>query len=81
MRERGTEVVDLHEMLAETLADKAARGLARQAHRQRRRLGGLMTCAHGSIEMPAEAGRAPDRRYRHPDLPKSERKLMLAEAF
>lgn len=26
MRERGTEVIDLHEMLAETLADKAARG-------------------------------------------------------
>ena len=25
MRERGTEVVDLHEMLAETLADKGAR--------------------------------------------------------
>ncbi len=37
MRERGTEVLDLHEMLAETLQDKArARLGARPAHHRQR---------------------------------------------
>ena len=84
MRERGTEVVDLHEMLAETLADKAARDwvLERRITRNDVGLGMVDVMRAWLDEMPAP------KLAEHLiggiailDLPKSERKLMLAEAF
>ena len=84
MRERGIEVLDLHEMLAETLQDKAARawvldrritvndvglGVARRVRALARRDAGR------------EAGRAPDRRHRDA-RPAEERDVRDAdEAF
>ena len=84
MRERGTEVVDLHEMLAETLADKAARDwvLERRITRNDVGLGMVDVMRAWLDEMPAP------KLAEHLiggiailDLPKSDRKLMLAEAF
>ncbi len=84
MRERGTEVVDLHEMLAETLADKAARDWVLQRRITINDVGlGMADDMRGWLdEMPAP------KLAEHLiggiailDLPKSERKLMLAEAF
>ncbi len=84
MRERGTEVVDLHEMLAETLADKAARDwvLDRRITRNDVGLGMVDVMRAWLDEMPAP------KLAEHLiggiailDLPKSERAQMLAEAF
>jgi len=84
MRERGTEVVDLHEMLAETLADKAARDwvLERRITVNDIGLGVADDMRAWLDEMPAA------KLAEHLiggiailDLPKSDRKLMLAEAF
>ncbi|MBE2243992.1 MAG: arginine deiminase [Burkholderiaceae bacterium] len=84
MRERGTEVVDLHEMLAETLADKGARDwvLERRITRNDVGLGLADTMRAWLGEMPAP------KLAEHLiggiailDLPKSDRVAMLAEAF
>ena len=84
MRERGTEVVDLHEMLAETLADKAARDwvLERRITRNDVGLGMVDVMRAWLDEMPAP------KLAEHLiggiailDLPKSERVQMLAEAY
>ena len=84
MRERGTEVVDLHEMLAETLADKAARDWVLDRRITRNDVGlGLSGAMRDWLgEMPAQ------KLAEHLiggiailDLPKSERATMLAEAF
>lgn len=84
MRERGTEVVDLHEMLAETLADKAARDwvLERRITRNDVGLGMVDVMRAWLDEMPAP------KLAEHLiggiailDLPKSERAQMLAEAY
>ncbi len=84
MRERGTEVIDLHEMLAETLADKAARDWVLERRITVNDVGlGLADDMRAWLdEMPAA------KLAEHLiggiailDLPKSERKLMLAEAF
>ena len=84
MRERGTEVIDLHEMLAETLADKAARDwvLERRITVNDVGLGVAEDMRAWLDEMPAP------KLAEHLiggiailDLPKNERALMLAEAF
>ncbi len=84
MRERGTEVIDLHEMLAETLADKAARDWVLQRRITVNDVGlGVAEDMRGWLdEMPAP------KLAEHLiggiailDLPKNERALMLAEAF
>ena len=84
MRERGTEVVDLHEMLAETLADKAARDwvLDRRITRNDVGMGIADDMRAWLAEMPAP------KLAEHLiggiailDLPKSERATMLSEAF
>jgi len=84
MRERGTEVVDLHEMLAETLADKGARDwvLERRITRNDVGLGLADTMRAWLGEMPAS------KLAEHLiggiailDLPRSDRVAMLAEAF
>ena len=84
MRERGTEVIDLHEMLAETLADKAARDwvLERRITVNDVGLGVADDMRAWLDEMPAP------KLAEHLiggiailDLPKSERAMMLAEAF
>ena len=84
MRERGTEVVDLHEMLAETLADPAARDwvLDRRITRNDVGMGIADDMRAWLAEMPAP------KLAEHLiggiailDLPKSERATMLAEAF
>ena len=84
MRERGTEVIDLHEMLAETLADKAARDWVLQRRITVNDIGlGLADDMRAWLdEMPAA------KLAEHLiggiailDLPKSERAQMLAEAF
>jgi arginine deiminase len=84
MRERGTEVIDLHEMLAETLADKAARDWVLERRITVNDVGlGLADDMRAWLDqMPAP------KLAEHLiggiailDLPKSERKLMLAEAF
>ena len=84
MRERGTEVVDLHEMLAETLADKAARDWVLQ-----RRVTVNDVGLGVADDMRAWLGEMPAAKLAEHliggiailDLPKSERKLMLSEAF
>ena len=84
MRERGTEVVDLHEMLAETLADKAARDWVLQ-----RRITVNDVGLGVADDMRAWLDQMPAAKLAEHliggiailDLPKSERKLMLAEAF
>ena len=84
MRERGTEVVDLHEMLAETLADKAARDWVLQ-----RRVTVNDVGLGVADDMRAWLGEMPAAKLAEHliggiailDLPKSDRKLMLAEAF
>jgi arginine deiminase len=84
MRERGTEVIDLHEMLAETLADKAARDwvLERRITINDVGLGVADDMRAWLDEMPAP------KLAEHLiggiailDLPKNDRALMLAEAF
>jgi arginine deiminase len=84
MRERGTEVVDLHEMLAETLADKAARDWVLQ-----RRITVNDVGLGVADDMRAWLDQMPAAKLAEHliggiailDLPKSERKLMLSEAF
>jgi len=84
MRERGTEVIDLHEMLAETLADKTARDWVLERRITVNDVGlGVAEDMRGWLdEMPAP------KLAEHLiggiailDLPKNERALMLAEAF
>jgi arginine deiminase len=84
MRERGTEVIDLHEMLAETLADKAARDwvLERRITVNDVGLGVAADMRAWLDEMPAPKLAA------HLigglailDLPTSERAAILAAAF
>jgi arginine deiminase len=84
MRERGTEVIDLHEMLAETLADKAARDwvLERRVTVNDVGLGMVDAMRAWLDEMPAQ------KLAEHLiggiailDLPKSERTQMLIEAY
>jgi arginine deiminase len=84
MRERGTEVLDLHEMLAETLADKPARDwvLERRITVNDVGLGVADDMRAWLDEMPAP------KLAEHLiggiailDLPKNERTLMLTEAF
>ena len=84
MRERGTEVIDLHEMLADTLADKAARDwvLDRRITRNDVGMGIADEMRAWLTEMPAP------KLAEHLiggiailDLPKSERATMLADAF
>jgi len=84
MRERGTEVVDLHEMLAETLADKAARDWVLE-----RRITINDVGLGVADDMRAWLGEMPAAKLAEHliggiailDLPKSDRQLMLAEAF
>jgi arginine deiminase len=84
MRERGTEVVDLHEMLAETLADKGARDWVLE-----RRITVNDVGLGVADDMRAWLGEMPAAKLAEHliggiailDLPKSDRKLMLAEAF
>ena len=84
MRERGTEVVDLHEMLAETLADKTARDWVLE-----RRITVNDVGLGVADDMRAWLGEMPAAKLAEHliggiailDLPKSDRKLMLAEAF
>jgi arginine deiminase len=84
MRERGTEVIDLHEMLAETLADKEARDWVLQRRITVNDVGlGVADDMRAWLdEMPAP------KLAEHLiggiailDLPKNERTLMLTEAF
>jgi arginine deiminase len=84
MRERGTEVLELHEMLAQTLADKAARAwvLDRRVTVNDVGLGAAGPIRAWLDEMPAP------KLAEHLiggiailDLPKSEVATMLAEAF
>jgi arginine deiminase len=84
MRERGVEVLDLHELLAETLKDKAARGwvLDRRITVNDVGLGSVPFLRPWLDEMPAEllaehliGGIAIQ------DVPKSEWATMLAEAY
>jgi arginine deiminase len=84
MRERGTEVLDLHEMLAEALADKAARDwvLERRITINDVGLGVADDMRAWLDEMPAP------KLAEHLiggiailDLPKNDRALLLAEAF
>ncbi len=84
MRERGTEVVDLHEMLAEALADKAARAWVLDRRITDNDVGfGVATVMRPWLdEMPAA------KLAEHLiggiallDLPKSEMSAMLIEAF
>jgi arginine deiminase len=84
MRERGAEVIDLHEMLAETLADKAARDWVLERRITVNDVGlGLADDMRAWLdEMPAT------KLAEHLiggiailDLPKNERATMLAEAF
>ena len=72
MRERGIEVLDLHELLAETLKDKEARAWVLD-----RRIT-VNDVGLGAVPLPAplarrdaggEARRAPDRRHRDPGRP------------
>jgi arginine deiminase len=84
MRERGTEVIDLHEMLAETLADKAARDWVLE-----RRITVNDVGLGVADDMRAWLGEMPAPKLAEHliggiailDLPKSERATMLAEAF
>ena len=84
MRERGTEVVDLHEMLAETLADRTARDWVLE-----RRITVNDVGLGVADDMRAWLGEMPAAKLAEHliggiailDLPKSDRKLMLAEAF
>ena len=84
MRERGTEVVDLHEMLAETLADKEARDWVLERRITVNDVGlGLVDSMRAWLhEMPAQ------KLAEHLiggiavlDLPKSETASMLSEAY
>jgi len=84
MRERGTEVVDLHEMLAEALQDKAARGWVLDRRITVNDVGiGVATAVRPWLdEMPAA------KLTEHLiggiallDLPKGELSSMLVEAF
>src|SRR3954468_17064742 len=84
MRERGVEVLDLHELLAETLKDKAARGwvLDRRITVNDIGLGSVSFLRPWLDELPAEllaehliGGIAIQ------DIPKSEWATMLAEAY
>lgn len=84
MRERGTEVLDLHEMLAETLADKAARDWVLERRITVNDVGlGLADSMRGWLgEMPAP--KLADHLIGGIavlDLPRSETATMLAEAF
>ena len=85
MRERGVEVLELHDMLAETLADRAGArlGAGSSDHTQRRGAG------HGRRR--AAVARRNARRRSSPstssaalailDVPPSERSAMLADAY
>ena len=67
MRERGVEVLELHDLLAETLEDPEARALdARPADhgQQRRARDGAGDAALARRDAGRHAGRAPDRRHR-----------------
>ena len=69
MRERGIEVLDLHEMLAETLQDKAARAWVLDRRITANDVGigaGRRGAALARRDAGREAGRAPDRRHRDP---------------
>jgi arginine deiminase len=84
MRERGTEVIDLHEMLAETLADKAARDWVLE-----RRITVNDVGLGFEGEMRAWLGEMPAAKLAEHliggiavlDLPKSEHARLLAEAY
>ena len=69
MRERGVEVLDLHDLLAETLARQGRRALgARPAHHVND-VGHRRCAAHAAVarrDAGREAGRTPDRRHRDP---------------
>jgi arginine deiminase len=84
MRERGTEVLELHELLAETLKDKAARAwvLDRRITVNDVGLGAVRSVRPWLDEMPAE------KLAEHLiggiailDIPKSELATMLTEAY
>jgi arginine deiminase len=84
MRERGTEVIDLHEMLAETMADKAARDWVLE---RRITVNDVGLGLAGSMRAWLEEMPAP-KLAEHLiggiavlDLPKSETATMLAEAY
>ena len=65
MRERGIEVVELHDLLAETLADPRGAGVAaRPQDRRRTRSGSASSTrpARSSTASTAQAGRVPHRR-------------------
>ena len=68
MRERGVEVLELHDLLAETLDDTGGAQLgARPAHhrQRRRRRCSRRSCGPGSTRCrPTKLARAPDRRHR-----------------
>ena len=66
MRERGTEVLDLHEMLAETLRDKEARAWVLDRRITVNDLGFGVPALRGLAggDAARAAGRAPDRRHR-----------------
>ena len=84
MRERGAEVIDLHEMLAETLADKAARDWVLE-----RRITVNDVGLAVADDMRAWLDEMPAAKLAEHliggiailDLPKNDRALMLAEAF
>jgi arginine deiminase len=84
MRERGTEVIDLHEMLAETLADQAARDWVLE-----RRITVNDVGLGFEGEMRAWLGEMPAAKLAEHliggiavlDLPKSEHARLLAEAY
>ena len=84
MRERGIEVLDLHELLAETLKDKAARAWVLDRRITANTVGRWRRPASAALagrDAGGQAGRAPDRRHRGPRLPQSEWAHMLADAF
>ena len=84
MRERGTEVIDLHEMLAETLADKAARAwvLDRRITANDVGMGVAAAIRPWLDEMPgAKLADHLIGGIAVLDLPKSEMSTMLTEAF
>src|SRR5947209_4780858 len=84
MRERGTEVLDLHEMLAETLDDKAARAwvLERRVTINEIGMGGVEHLRAWLDEMPsAKLAEHLIGGIALLDVPKSEWSRMLEEAF
>ena len=83
MQERGVEVLDLHDLLAETLTNKEARDIRARPprHGQRRGIGDRPRSAVARRDAGGQAGRTLDRRHRDLGPPAERERRLLADAF